>query len=173
MDRKVKGYFRSVLIVIVLASNVGCDQMSKNFFRMTLDFHEPVTIIKDRVTLMKIENTGAFLSLGASLPEPLKAILLTGLPVVILTLAILFLFKRHDLSLLSMLGTGFIVGGGIGNIYDRIMYGSVTDFLHIDFGIFETGVFNMADVSIMSGIGMVLFDLFFNDKETSAAGLID
>ncbi len=50
----------------------------------------------------------------------------------------------------------FLIGGGIGNIYDRIVYGSVTDFLHMDFVLFRTGIFNLADVSIMVGIGLLL-----------------
>ena len=56
---------------------------------------------------------------------------------------------------ISAVALSFAIGGGIGNIYDRIIHGSVTDFMHIDFGFFETGIFNMADVSIM--VGMLLF----------------
>ncbi len=51
----------------------------------------------------------------------------------------------------------FIIGGGIGNLYDRILYGSVTDFLHMDFQLFRTGIFNMADVSIMIGVFWLMF----------------
>ena len=50
----------------------------------------------------------------------------------------------------------FLIGGGIGNLYDRILHGSVTDFMHMDFYIFQTGVFNFADISIMIGIGILL-----------------
>ena len=64
-----------------------------------------------------------------------------------------------------MIGLSFIIGGGIGNIYDRIVHGSVTDFLHIDLGLFRTGIFNMADVSIMVGMGIVLFSMWRANKE--------
>ena len=57
-------------------------------------------------------------------------------------------------------GICFLIGGGIGNIYDRIVYGSVTDFFHIDFVIFKTGIFNVADMSIMTGIGLLLLQSF-------------
>ena len=55
---------------------------------------------------------------------------------------------------------GFIIGGGIGNIYDRFVYGSVTDFFHIDFVIFQTGIFNMADVSVMVGMFILLGEFY-------------
>jgi len=52
------------------------------------------------------------------------------------------------------------VGGGIGNMFDRYLYGSVTDFLHIDLGWLRTGVFNMADVSVMVGTALILLHSF-------------
>ena len=55
-----------------------------------------------------------------------------------------------------LIGLCFVIGGGVGNLFDRILYGSVTDFLYLKFGIFQTGIFNMADVSIMTGISIVL-----------------
>ena len=55
-----------------------------------------------------------------------------------------------------LLGLACIVGGGIGNLWDRTLYGSVTDFMLIDFDVVRTGIFNVADVSIMVGVGLVL-----------------
>lgn len=54
------------------------------------------------------------------------------------------------------MGISFVIGGGIGNLYDRVLYGSVTDFMHLKFGIFQTGIFNMADVSIMLGMLIIV-----------------
>ena len=56
---------------------------------------------------------------------------------------------------------GLIIGGGIGNLYDRVVFGRVTDFLHMNFHFFQTGVFNMADVSIMTGTFIMLLGIFF------------
>ena len=66
---------------------------------------------------------------------------------------------------MMQIGVCFLIGGGIGNIYDRIVYGSVTDFLHMDFVLFKTGIFNMADVSIMTGIGLLLLQTLLAKKE--------
>jgi signal peptidase II len=57
---------------------------------------------------------------------------------------------------LSVLGFCLISGGGVGNICDRVVYGSVTDFLHINLLIFQTGIFNVADVTVMAGTFIVL-----------------
>ena len=58
-----------------------------------------------------------------------------------------------------------IIGGGIGNIFDRIVYGSVTDFLYLNFGgIMKTGIFNIADLSVTTGMILILISSF---KKTS------
>ena len=64
---------------------------------------------------------------------------------------------------IGLIGFCLIIGGGIANIYDRILYGSVTDFLFIDLGgIFKTGIFNIADLSVTTG--MLLFLLKSKEK---------
>jgi signal peptidase II len=157
-----KKLVRTIFILLILGSNVGCDQFSKKLVRQKVGALEEISLIHNYVTLTKIENTGAFLSLGQTLPQPIKIVVLTILPLLALVFALLILLTRNNLTYLSIWGMSFIVGGGIGNIYDRIVHGSVTDFLHIDFGIFETGIFNLADVSIMTGMLMVLADLYLN-----------
>jgi len=77
-----------------------------------------------------------------------------------LGLAFLYLLTKKDLTNMTIIGVCFIIGGGVGNIYDRLIYGSVTDFLHIDFVIFQTAIFNMADVSIMTGIFVIVIEAF-------------
>ena len=71
---------------------------------------------------------------------------------------------------MSLIGFCCIVGGGIANVYDRIVYGSVTDFFHIDLGgVFRTGIFNFADMSVMLGLGLLLFASFKNGKQIKDA----
>jgi len=172
---KIKRIARALIIFAILCCNVGCDQISKTLVRQTLAYNEEIGVIEDFVTLTRIENTGAFLSLGHALPGPVKILLLTILPVLVLGGALIFVLRKSDLSDLTILGICFVIGGGIGNIYDRIVYGSVTDFLHIDFGIFQTGIFNMADVSIMTGMFIVVVasylkshSLYFNSIENDS-----
>ena len=156
---KVK-IIRWLVIFLVLVANIGCDQISKNYVRDRVDFDERISLVKNYVTLMKVENSGAFLSWGNSLPHALRFALLSIMPLVVLGFGLGYLIMKTSLPKRIMLGTAFVIGGGIGNIYDRLIYGSVTDFLHIDLGIVQTGIFNLADVSIMMGVFIVLMDSF-------------
>ncbi|WP_293307631.1 signal peptidase II [Pedobacter sp. UBA5917] len=144
-------------LVLMLTLNFGCDQISKKIVRSEISDYEHISIIKDRFTLLKVENTGAFLSLGDQMPYFFRLIILTGLPLLFLCYGLYYLFAKKNLPVTMQIALCFLIGGGIGNLYDRIIYGSVTDFMHMDFYIFQTGVFNFADISIMIGIGILLF----------------
>jgi signal peptidase II len=153
---KVSKGITSIVILLIVICNVGCDQISKTIVRNEIGYYENIKVYINNITLTKVENTGAFLSVGSVLPEFLKFILLILLPSVVLLTGLYFILTKARLSRLTIVGAAFVIGGGIGNLYDRIMFGSVTDFLHIDFVIFQTGIFNFADVSIMIGMAMIV-----------------
>jgi signal peptidase II len=145
------------VLLLLLTLNFGCDQISKKIARIEISDYEHISIIKDRFTLTKVENSGAFLSLGDNMPYIFRLIILTGLPLLFLGYGLYFLFAKRNLPMSMQIALCFLIGGGIGNLYDRIVHGSVTDFMHMDFYLFQTGVFNFADISIMIGVGILLF----------------
>ncbi|RZK23928.1 MAG: signal peptidase II [Flavobacterium sp.] len=153
---KIKHSVKLTLLTIFLLLNIGCDQVSKNIVRNKISEYEYITIVKDRFTLTKVENTGAFLSLGDNMPYIFRLIILSGLPILFLGYGLYFLFSKRNLQTSVQIALCFLIGGGIGNLYDRIVHGSVTDFMHMNFYFFETGIFNFADISIMIGVGILL-----------------
>jgi signal peptidase II len=164
MATSTKRFLRIMIISAVLLCNVGCDQISKAVVRNTISYDEHIGLLNNYLTLMKVENTGAFLSAGNSLPSSVRFVLLSLLPLFALGYGLFYLFSKTNISKITLTGFCFALGGGIGNIYDRLMFGSVTDFVHINFVIFQTGVFNMADVSIMTGALLILIHSFAKKK---------
>jgi signal peptidase II len=161
---KAKNLFRSIFILMLVALNIGCDQLSKTIVRQEVSYNDNIKIFTDHFTLMKVENTGAFLSVGSALPGSIKFLVLTLIPILVIAFAIYWLLVKTRIPYLIVIGSCFLIGGGIGNLFDRLRYGSVTDFLHIDFGLFQTGVFNLADVSIMFGIFLILIQTYILNR---------
>jgi signal peptidase II len=151
---------RSLVIFLILLCNFGCDQLSKQIVRNHVDDYQEIALVKGHLTLTKVENTGAFLSLGHSLPQGLKTVLLAILPLCALAIAVIYLVLNDRITYLRAAGICFLVGGGMGNILDRLFYGSVTDFLHLQYGGFQTGIFNLADVSIVIGLVLILISSY-------------
>ncbi len=153
-----KNVVRAVLILLLVLLNVGCDQVSKSMVRNKLDYHERIELVGDYFIMTKVENEGAFLSLGSNLSPKMRSIFLTIIPTLGILLAFVYVMLQKDLTLLFLLGFCCIIGGGVGNLWDRILYESVTDFFNMGIGSIRTGIFNMADVSIMFGMGLVITD---------------
>lgn len=160
---------RALVITLLLVVNIGCDQITKVVVRQSIGDNEVIPV-NDFITLTKVENTGAFLSMGHSLARPVRIVLLAILPTVVLLFGLWYIFRKQELTRAMLCGLTLMIGGGIGNLYDRIAYGSVTDFLHVDFVLFETGIFNLADVSIMIGVALILVSTFYQTRETDVIG---
>jgi len=160
---------RTTLILFLIIINIGCDQVSKKIVRNSIAPYETISVLNNHLTVTNAENPGAFLSLGDSLPAAAKGILLSLLPLAVLGFVFYYIITEGSIAKPALVGLCFIVGGGIGNVFDRIVYGSVTDFLHIKFGVFQTGIFNLADLSIVTGSAILLFNYFFRKKQPMAA----
>jgi signal peptidase II len=163
---KIQGPLRILLILLMLSINIGCDQLSKTIVRHKLEYYEQVRFLGGHFTLIKVENEGAFLSVGNTLSGPLRFILLNLLPLLAVAAGLVFMLTR-ELTRTTLISVVLIVGGGFGNIYDRIRYGSVTDFMHIKFGSLQTGIFNVADVSIMLGMIILIVHAFFKKPDVA------
>lgn len=163
--KKIKKRIGNLVVLSVLLTNVGCDQVTKHLAREHIETGESITIISDYFSLTKAENSGAFLSLGDKLPDVIKIPLLMIFPIFVLIGMLILTLRNNQMRFHYSVPIAFIIGGGFGNLYDRILNGSVTDFLHMNFQVFQTGIFNMADVSIMMGtIWLFVTELISKDK---------
>lgn len=148
-----------IIILAIVACCIGCDQVSKEIVRDKIEPGQRIEVIDNHFTLLKTENTGAFLSLGNDLSPTLNLILLKIAPLLLILFMLGQVLLGRGFSNLAILGYCLVIGGGIGNIIDRFLYGSVTDFIYLEWGIFRTGIFNMADVSITTGVVFLVIAL--------------
>jgi len=148
-----KTAWRIALIVTVLAT-IGCDRVTKHAATTMLAGLPSHSYLADTVRLGYVENTGGFLSLGAGLPSVVRTGLFTvGTGLLLCMLVLLAIRGKWDR--LPALGLALFVAGGASNWIDRAARGSVVDFLNVGVGPVRTGVFNVADVAIMLGVGLI------------------
>lgn len=159
---KMKRKFKILLILFLVGLNISCDQITKIEVRERIDPHQIIQVVKSNVILTNVENTGAALSLGSNLPPFAKLILLQLLPVLVLALLLGYILIKKTIPPIQLLAFTCIVGGGLGNIVDRIRYNSVTDFMYLEIGPLHTGIFNMADVSVTLGALLILIEALYH-----------
>lgn len=155
-----KGWLRLILVLSVMAINIAADQITKEVARLELAGTGRHEYLGGFFNLIFVENEGAFLSLGAGLAEGTRYLVLTIFPILVLTGIFFYALLSPALNRWQVIAYSFILGGGISNIYDRLLFGKVVDFMIIDIGKLQTGIFNFADVSIMIGLFMMIPYLF-------------
>ncbi|WP_208348936.1 signal peptidase II [Pseudaestuariivita rosea] len=137
------------------------DQVSKYLIVQVLDLKTAGTIIvidpllKFRMAWNYGINFGIFG--GPDTPEYARWILITI--ALIICVLVLFWIRREKTGNLGYISAGFLVGGALGNVVDRIVYGAVADFLNMSCcGIENPYSFNVADISIFIGaVGLIFF----------------
>lgn len=155
---KINRLIKILFSLLIILCNISCDQITKEKVRDEISKNETIKVINDNFILTNVENTGAAMSLGENLKPELKIIFLQILPLIVMLLMFLYIVREKKISKSNSIAYSFIIGGGIGNIYDRILYNSVTDFMYLEFGELHTGIFNMADVSVVVGTLLVLLN---------------
>ncbi len=155
---KLSRLFKILFSLLIILSNISCDQITKKKVRTEIAKNETIKVLDDNFILTNVENTGAAMGLGQNLGPELKIIFLQAFPLLVLLLMFIYIIKEHKTSKLNLVAVSFIIGGGIGNIYDRILLNSVTDFMYLEFGTLHTGIFNMADVSVVIGTVLIVLN---------------
>ena len=152
-----------VLLLAALFSTIGCDQVTKRVATTMLAGAPERSYLADTVRIGYVENTGGFLSLGAQLPPEIRTMFFTGLTgAILVAAAILAVFRRWNRA--ASLGLVLFVAGGASNWIDRVMRGSVVDFLNVGVGPLRTGVFNVADMAILLGAGLLVIGEYSHER---------
>jgi signal peptidase II len=143
---------RLALVALVLLPSVGCDRATKEYAEKNLSHRGRISMLRDTVRLEYAENSGAFLSLGSTLPRPFRDVLLTGVVALMVgTTLVMTLWGRRGAR--EIVGLALIASGGVGNLWDRLLReGEVVDFMNLGIGPVRTGIFNVADIAIVAGV---------------------
>lgn len=159
---------RSLLILVLLISCIGCDQIMKDVARQHLASQEPMSWFHNTVRLEYAENTGAFLSFGVGFSEEVRMALFQIIPALALIGLTIFLVVSQSASTLATVAWCLVLSGGVSNLLDRMLHhGRVIDFMNLGIGPIRTGIFNVADACISVGIALILF-LSFRSQDQSA-----
>lgn len=151
---------RKILPLIILLITIGTDQYTKLLARSILEPSGEISFFYNFISFSLIKNHGGFLGIVSQLPERIQFFLLNICVSLLLLCCLVYLFvyknstTRYDILLAA------IVGGGMSNLLDRLLHnGGVTDFLSIGVGTLRTGIFNLADVYILTGSFVIGYSL--------------
>jgi len=145
------------------------DLVSKYFVEAHLHYGEKLEVIRGFFYLTHVRNQGAAFGLFSTVPEDIRLTFFIGISVVAIGIIFSFFHKLAPGDRLPALALGFILGGALGNLIDRVRYREVVDFLHFRLWKgYSWPDFNFADSFIVVGVALLLLELLAAEGERSA-----
>lgn len=143
------------LLVIV------ADRFSKTYIQHSMSIFDSISVIPGWLRMVHAENPGAAFGMLAEGNPVLRSAVLIGVSTLVLIFIASALWSRASsfVAPAARLGLSLVLGGAIGNLYDRVVYGTVTDFIEVYHGAWSFPAFNVADSAITIGAILLLIDL--------------
>jgi signal peptidase II len=148
-------HFLLALLVVVL------DRWTKRIVAARIAMYTHIQIIPGFFRLTHTENTGAAFSLFADSPSHWKTALLIGFSVIAMLIVSGLLWRQTRALTTTGIALSLILGGAVGNLWDRLASGRVVDFLLFYVKQYQWPVFNLADSAIVVGAGLLVIEVLF------------
>lgn len=159
-DIRVKAYG-------VAAGVLALDRLTKWIIESRLTFFDTHKIIPGFFDIVRSENRGVAFGIFNDSTSPLRTALLIIAALAAVALLTGMLWRARTMDRNSTWGFALILGGAAGNVFDRIVYGHVTDFLLLYIGQYQWPTFNVADTAIVAGSGLLLLDLLRSKRQAT------
>ena len=153
---------RSAIIALAV---VILDRLSKVYINRSYAPWDVTVVIPQIFNIVHVENPDAAFSMLAGAPPLLRSVLLMGVSALVMTAVGIMLWRLpKNTPWLMPTALALVFGGAFGNLWDRVLRGSVTDFLQVFIGSYEFPSFNVADSAITIGAALLAVDLLTTRK---------
>jgi signal peptidase II len=155
-------HFLLALIIVLL------DRWTKRLVAARIAMYTNIQVIPGFFRITHTENTGAAFSLFADSPSHWKTALLISFSVIAMVVVSILLWRRSHALTMTGIALSLILGGAVGNLWDRVASGRVVDFLLFYVKQYQWPVFNLADSAIVVGASLLVLEIFFSHPNPAA-----
>ena len=156
-------HFLLALFVVLL------DRWTKRLVAAHIAMYTHIQVIPGFFRITHTENTGAAFSLFADSPSHWKTAMLISFSVVAMIVVSILLWKQSRALTMTGIALSLILGGAVGNLWDRVASGRVVDFLLFYVKTYQWPVFNLADSAIVVGASLLVLEIIFGQSKTTSA----
>jgi signal peptidase II len=160
---------RRIAAFLVALGVFALDRWSKWMIDTHLGAYDTKTVIPGFFNLVHSQNPGVAFGMFADIASSARTPILLGLSTIAVTLLAGMLWRIDRLDTPSATGLALIFGGAMGNVFDRVRVGSVTDFLDFYAGTYHWYTFNVADTSVCTGAGLLILSMILSQRHAAAS----
>lgn len=142
------------------------DRWTKWIVSHRIALFDSITVIPGCFKITHLRNKGAAFSLFADAPETWRIAMLVIFSLVAMVIVVVLLVKSSERLSLQGAALALILGGAVGNLWDRVLHGWVTDFILVYYKQWEWPAFNVADSAICVGAVFLIAEMMFRHEHT-------
>jgi signal peptidase II len=154
--------------VLLIAVTLILDRWTKSLIQTRFVLNESSSIVDGFFNITYVRNTGVAFGIFSSISSPVKSILLSLFTVAAVAVVVIYALRSPVRNWLLQVSLACILGGALGNLYDRLSYGYVIDFLELYFRDYHWPAFNVADSAISTGVVLLAIEIFRNENTSRA-----
>jgi signal peptidase II len=155
--------------VLIVAATLVLDRWTKALILNRFGLNESISVIDGLFNITYVQNTGVAFGIFSSIASPAKTLLLSAFTVFAAVVVVTFSVRSSARNRLLQIALALILGGALGNLYDRIAYGYVVDFLEFYFRTYHWPSFNVADSAISIGVVLLAIEIFRSNETPAQA----
>ena len=149
--------------ILLVAATIALDRWSKVLIQKRFDLNESISLIDGFFNITYVRNTGVAFGIFDPLSLPAKSVLLSVFTAFAAVIVITYSVRSPLRNRLLQVALALVLGGALGNLYDRLAYGYVVDFLEFYVGSFHWPSFNIADSAISVGVALLALEILRNE----------
>jgi signal peptidase II len=138
---------------------VALDQLTKAIVRSTVPLHSSVTVVPGLVDFTHVQNSGAAFGILNVTEFPFKTAVIAVVATTALIGVGMYAASLAHHQVVARTGLALIIGGAAGNLLDRVVAGSVVDFVDVYWQTYHFWAFNVADSAITVGVAIMILDM--------------
>ena len=165
MPSKLQGRLPYVLLV---AATLVLDRWTKALIQNRFDLNDSVPVIDGLFNITYVRNTGVAFGIFSSISSPAKSVMLSIFTAFAAIVVVTYSVRSPARNRLLQTALALILGGALGNLYDRLAYGYVVDFLEFYVRAYHWPSFNVADTAISVGVLLLAIEIIRNETPSRA-----
>jgi len=150
-------------MAVIAVAVFGADQATKYLVESRIPEHAVVPVVRGFFNLVNTKNSGAVFGMFSDSAVWWKTPLLIAVSVVLLIAVVTLVTRTPNLRWPTSIGMALILGGALSNLFDRMRWGQVEDFLDFYFHSYHWYTFNLADSAIVVGTGLIVLQVLFGE----------
>lgn len=154
--------------LLAAAATLILDRWSKVVIQHRFSLDESMTVVDGFFNITYVRNTGVAFGIFSSISSPAKSVLLSLFTLLAAFVVVAYSLRNSAGNRLLQMSLALILGGALGNLYDRLAYGYVVDFLEFYVGSYHWPSFNVADSAITVGVALLAFEIIRNEAPRRA-----